>query len=203
MNQRFESFVKLEGWAEKFAEKISDSTLADFFSDRTSSLDQRIKTNLTYLFSYSLALAPLLFVLIITLVNQSIKTNNSRHVNLEKQIKEIESNQKKLDSFKSKLMNATKFSSATKASSFFQSLMRGGKLPSTAFNVSEIQESFTGQLKKISLTLNFNKLGSRELSQLIKGIQRKTGTRITELNIRSEQTSKLALGTMKLEIVTK
>ena len=104
---------------------------------------------------------------------------------------------------KSKLISSSKLSSTGKANSFFHSLLRGGKLPPTAVSVSDIKESFAGQLKKISLNLNFNKLGSKELSDLIKGIQRKPGARIIELNIRSDQSSRLALGTMKMEIVTK
>lgn len=203
MSERFEFFVKLEHWAEKFSEKISDSPLADLLSDKTTSLDQKVKTNLTYLFSYGLALGPILFVFFVVLINQNIRAKNSRHVNLEKQIKSVESYQKNLDGLKSKLISSTKFSSTGKANSFFHSLLRGGKLPSAAISVSDIQESFAGQLKKISLNLNFNKLGSKELSDLIKGIQRKPGAKIIELNIRSDQSSRLALGTMKMEIVTK
>ena len=102
VSERFEFFVKLEHWAEKFSEKISDSPLADLLSDKTTSLDQKVKTNLTYLFFLRSCSRSYTICFFVVLINQNIRAKNSRHVNLEKQIKSVESYQKNLDGLKIK-----------------------------------------------------------------------------------------------------
>ena len=60
-----------------------------------------------------------------------------------------------------------------------------------------------GDLKQIYIELNFNQLGKEELSKLIKTIKNRLKARITNISIRSDKASKLAIGLIHMEFITK
>lgn len=196
-------FFKVDQFTDNFATRLSDSSLSDTYDDISSGLDQKQKNNITILLSYSLTISPFILLILITLINSSIQNKNSLFISLEKQIDQIEKLQKQVTKFTSSFSRHSNFSSKNKAGTYFKNVLREFNLPNNAVSINKIDESFIGDLKQIYIELNFNQLGKEELSKLIKTIKNKLKAKITNISIRSDKASKLAIGLIHMEFITK
>jgi len=196
-------FSKIDTISSKLSDRFNDSILAEKFSEVTSNLDQKQKNNVTIGLSYLFGVTPFLMLFFLLMINNHIKSKNSLFQNLESKITDIEKLNKEVRRASSSLPRHQDFSSKNKAKSYFSNALREFNLPSTAITINKIEESFVGDLKKVYLDLSFNKLGQQELSKLIKTIKMKAKATIKKLNIRTDKSTKLALGIIELELVTK
>tara|TARA_B100000925_G_scaffold291760_1_gene281240 strand:- start:6033 stop:6647 length:615 start_codon:yes stop_codon:yes gene_type:complete len=202
-NKNQNLFTKIDNFTNNLSEKFSESIISERYEELVVALDQKQKNKITLCLSYLFSITPFAILVILLFVNSHIRNNNELLQSLEGQIGQIEKLQVELKKISSKLIGHKSFSSKSKAKSFFKNSLREYNLPDTSINVTKLEEGFVGDLKKIYIELSFSKLGSQELNKLIKIIKNNVKASITKINIRSDKTSRLALGFIHLEFVAK
>jgi hypothetical protein len=196
-------FTKVDQFTDGLSSRFDESSLSQRYESFSSRFDQKQKNKITLTLSYFFSITPFIVLFILIFINSHIKNKNNLFLNLEKKIGKIEKLEKEIKKVSSSFTKHKDFSSKTKAKSFFNNTMREFNLPSTSITINKIEESFVGDLKKIYLEVGFNKLGQQEISKLIKIIKNKIKGSIKKISIRTEKSTRLALGFIHLEFITK